>query len=132
MGEGVNQAKSSEGHFEMWYQGVANGSSNFDQIKESMIIGPWSKSWRVGSRINLLFSSSKILRVDILEGEEEEPSYFAEESWLEEDEDDEEEEELAEELTLLRERLGLVESEGMVGKGVLNKNVYRPNFIIAI
>ena len=48
-------------------------------MKESMTTYLWSKSCRVKSRINLLFSSSKTLNVEILEIEEEEAISLVEE-----------------------------------------------------
>ena len=61
--------------------------------------------------MNLLFSSSKALRVEILEIEEEEAISLAKVSWTKEEEENEEEE-LVEELALLSDILGIEEQRG--------------------
>ena len=61
--------------------------------------------------MNLLFSSSKALRVEILEIEEEVAISLAKVSWTKEEEENEEEE-LVEELALLSKILGIEEQRG--------------------
>ena len=79
--EGLGQAVSLEGQLWMWYHEVAKSSSYSDgEMKLSAWAMPWSKECRVRSRMDLLFSSLKILRVDRLEILEEEAMVFSNES----------------------------------------------------
>ena len=73
----------------IWYHEVAKGSSYLDrEMKVSASVIPWSKEDKVGSRMNLPFSSSKTLRVKGLEILDEEAMGFSSESSIEEEEED--------------------------------------------
>ena len=70
----------------MWYHEVAKSSSYSDgEMKLSAWAMPWSKECRVGSKVNLLFSSSKTLRVKGLKILEEEAMGFSRESSVDEE-----------------------------------------------
>ena len=71
--KGLDQADSSEGHLEIWNHRATRGNSNLGyRMNKSAATEPWSKLRRVGSRMNWLFSSSNVLRIEGLNGLEEE------------------------------------------------------------
>ena len=72
---------------------------------------PWSNLWRVGSRRNRRFSSSKTLRVERLENLEEEAISHDVECSVEDNEEFEGEGDTRSELLWPREVLGSVKSE---------------------
>ena len=78
----------------MWYQEAAKGNPYLNgEMKLLTLAIPWFNECRVGSRMNLLFSSSKTLRVERLEILEEEAMGFSNESCIDEEEEEEEGEE---------------------------------------
>ena len=101
---------SSEGQLWIWYHEVARSSSYSDgEMKLSPSAMPCSKECRVGSRINLLFSSLKTLRVEGLEILEEKAMGFFDE--ISTDEEEEEGENSCTEGSRSPERLWFAESK---------------------